>query len=109
MDQGRRAQARSAATAGKELSPCPAPRRTTPTNRHTEPSHLNGLPVRRPSAEGCADPASVASHDALWESAPRDRWMQGEIVHRVTPCPHRSRGPASQGRGFPAPRVGALV
>ena len=54
MDQGRHAQARSAATAGKELSPCPGPTPHHADQRHTEPSHLNGLPVRRP-AEGCAE------------------------------------------------------
>ena len=48
MDQGRRAQARSATTAGKEVSSCPAPPPHHANQRHTEPSHLNGLPVRRP-------------------------------------------------------------
>jgi hypothetical protein len=48
MDQGRRAQARSATTRGYEVSPCPAPPPHHANQRHTEPSHLNDLPVRRP-------------------------------------------------------------
>jgi hypothetical protein len=53
MDQGRRAQARSAETAGKELSPCPAPPPHHADQRHSEPSHSERPSGSSASAEGC--------------------------------------------------------
>ena len=65
---------------------------------------VSGWPMELPRSRLAAEPKQR-------ESAPlMMHWMQGEIVHRVTRCPQRSRGPAHpQARGGASlPRVGAL-